>query len=168
MKRGTLAALAETATALALMAWIGGTVALGAFTARIVFHELPRAMAAPTMNMIFRSFDGLSAIALCVLLAAGIARFVAVGMGQRADRIALAATGALVLLGVLDLGFVHPRISEMYEAGRTLEPAFASLHKLSTRSANLEIAVAALLLAAHAFSRRQARADRAPASGGQP
>jgi hypothetical protein len=170
MKAGTLAAVAETATALALMAWLGGMVALGAFSARIVFRELPRVIAGPTMSMIFRSFDGVIVVALCVLVAAGIARYVALGARGRADRIALAATAALVLLGVLDVGFVHPRIHDLFEAGRTLDPEFVSLHKLSSRSVNLEIIAAALLLGAHAFSRRASRAgvDPATAPGGQP
>jgi hypothetical protein len=165
MKSSTLAAIAETLTALAVMAWIGGTVALGAFSARIVFRDLPRAMAAPTMSAIFASFDFVIVAALALLTAAGVARYFAVGLRGRADRIALAATAALVLLGLLDVGYVHPSIHEMFLAGRTLEPQFAALHKLSTRSANLEILVAALLLGAHAFARRGA--VPAPPAGGQ-
>lgn len=157
MSRATTAALAETLTALSLVAWIGGTVALGAFTARIVFRDLPRSLAAPTMSAIFVSFDAVIVVALCLLLLAAAVRFFAVGLRGRADRIALAATGALIVLGLLDVAIVHPRIHEMFEAGRTLEPQFASLHKLSTRSANLEILVAALLLGAHAFARRQTK-----------
>jgi hypothetical protein len=167
MKASTLAAIAETLTALALMAWIGGTVALGAFTARIVFRDLPRSLAAPTMSTIFASFDLVIVVALCILAAAAVARFIAVGLRGRADRIALAATVALLLLGALDVGYVHPRIHALFEAGRTLEPQFAALHKLSTRSANLEIIVAALLLGAQAFARRAA-APSPQAQGDQP
>jgi hypothetical protein len=159
MKRATAAAVAEVATALALVAWVGGTAALGAFAARIVFRDLPRALAAPTMSAIFRSFDGLIVGALIVLAAAAIVRLYAVGIRGRADRVALAATAALLVLGLIDVGFVHPRIDAMFREGRTLEPQFAALHQVSTRSANLEILVAALLLGAHAFARREGKSS---------
>jgi hypothetical protein len=155
MTRGTLAAVAETACALAVAAWIGGTVALGAYAARITFRDLPRGLAAPTMSSIFRSFDGLIVICLALLAAATIARLFAVGMRGRGDRIALAATAALLVLGALDVGWLHPQIEHMFLEGRTLEPAFAGLHKLSSRSANLEAICAVLLLGGHAFARRQ-------------
>jgi hypothetical protein len=154
MRRGTLAAIAEIAASLAVTAWIGGIVALGAFTARIVFAELPRGMAAPTMSHIFGSFDGVIVIALCLVAAAAVARYVALGMATRADRIFMGAAGALLALGILDVAWVHPQIRAMFEAGRTLEPEFARLHTLSTRSANLEVVAAALMFVALAFSRR--------------
>ena len=147
------AALCETLAALATVAWVGGTFALGAYTARIVFRDLPRALAAPTMSTIFRSFDGV-VVACVVLLALAVGgRLVAVGLRDRADRIALVAGTALVVLGALDVGWVHPSIERMFREGRTLEPAFAALHQLSTRSANLEAICAILLLGAHAFGR---------------
>jgi hypothetical protein len=73
----------------------------------------------------------------------------------RADRIALVAGTALCVLGLIDIGYVHPTIERMFLEGRTLEPAFAALHKLSSRSANLEAICAILILGAHAFSRKQ-------------
>jgi hypothetical protein len=151
--RPRLVALIETLIALALVAWIGGTFALGAFTARIVFRDLPRDLAAPTMSTIFRSFDGVVVTCVVVLAVALGARLVAVGVRGRADRIALVAGTALVVLGALDVGYVHPAIERMFREGRTLEPAFAALHQLSTRSANLEAICAILLLGAQAFAR---------------
>ena len=41
----------------------------------------------------------------------------------------------------------------MFVEGRTLEPAFAGLHTLSSRSANLEAICAVLLLGGHASAR---------------
>jgi hypothetical protein len=159
MKKDTAGALAEAVTALAVVAWVGGITALGAFAARIVFRDLPRSMAAPTMNSIFRSFDGAIVVALAVLAIAAVVRLWARGLGTRADRIALGAAIALLVLGVSDVALIHPRIEEMFNAGRTLEPAFLALHKLSSRAANLEILVAALLLGAHAFGRLRANND---------
>jgi hypothetical protein len=155
LSRPTVAALADTASALAVTAWVGGIAALGAYSARIVFRDLPRETAAPTMNAIFTSFDTLIVLALVVLAAATVARVWAVGLGKRADRIALAAAVSLLFLGLLDVGYVHPAISRMFIEQRTLDPLFLALHKVSSRSANLEIAVSALLFGAQAFSRRE-------------
>jgi hypothetical protein len=154
--RERIAAVAETVAALAVVAWVGGMVALGAFTARIVFRDLPRALAAPTMSTIFRSFDGLIVAALVLLGASAATRLWALGLRGRADRIALAAAGALLALGILDVGFVHPAIARMFDAGRTLEPQFRALHQLSSRAVNLEVLVSALLLGAYAFARKAA------------
>lgn len=151
----TVTALAETVAAVALVAWVGGIAALGAFTARIVFRDLPRGLAAPTMSTIFRSFDGLIVACVIVFALATIVRLYSHGLRGRADRIALVAASALVVLGALDVGWVHPQIAQMFEAGRSLDPQFAALHKLSTRSANLEILCAVLVLGGHAFARRR-------------
>ena len=155
MKRSTVAALAETLTALAVAAWVGGTAALGAFAARIVFRDLPRGLAAPTMNSIFRSFDAVAVAGVVAIAVATGVRFIAVGVRGRADRLALVAAAALVILGALDVAWVHPQIERLFREGRTLEPAFAALHKLSSRSANLEILCAVLVVGAHAFARRE-------------
>ena len=155
MKKSTVAALAEALTALAVAAWIGGIFALGAYTARIVFRDLPRELAAPTMSTIFRSFDGVVvACVVVVALATGL-RLLAVGVRDRADRIALVAATALVVLGCLDVGYVHPGIERMFREGRTLEPAFQALHTLSSRSANLEAICAILVIGAHALGRKR-------------
>ena len=94
------------------------------------------------------------ACVVVVALATG-ARLMAVGVRNRADRIALVAGSALVVLGCLDVGYVHPAIERMFLEGRTLEPAFAALHQLSSRSANLEAVCAILVIGAHAFGRRR-------------
>lgn len=147
--------LVETVTSVALVAWVGGMVALGAFAARIAFRDLPRDLAAPTMSTIFRSFDGV-VVACVVLVAVGTGlRLMAYGMRGRADRIALVAGTALTILGAIDVGYTHPTIERMFLAGRTLEPAFAALHKLSSRSANLEAICAILVLGAFAWSRKR-------------
>ena len=155
MKKSTVAALAEALTALAVAAWIGGTFALGAYTARIVFRDLPRELAAPTMSTIFRSFDGVVvACVVVVALATGL-RLMAVGLRHRPDRIALVAGTALTLLGALDVGWIHPSIARMFTEGRTLDPSFHALHTLSSRSANLEAICAILVIGAHALGRKR-------------
>jgi putative copper export protein len=155
VKKSTVAALAEALTALAVAAWIGGTFALGAYTARIVFRDLPREVAAPTMSTIFRSFDGVVVACIVVVALATGLRLMAIGVRDRADRIALVAATALVVLGCLDVGYVHPGIERMFREGRTLEPAFQALHTLSSRSANLEAICAILVIGAHALGRKR-------------
>jgi hypothetical protein len=155
--RARAGAAAELAGALAIVAWVGGHAALGAFAARIVFRDLPRAMAAPTMNSVFRSFDHAILAAAIVLAVATVARVAALGLGGRSHRVALGAALGLLAVGALELAYVHPSIEAMFLAGRTLEPAFASLHKLSERCGHVEVALAALWFGALAFGRpRQA------------
>ena len=120
--------LFDTLTAAAVTAWIGGIFALGAFTARIVFRDLPRGLAAPTMSTIFRSFDGVIVACVVVIAITTGLRLITVGLRGRADRIALVAGTALTILGALDVGWVHPSIERMFLEGRTGEPAFAALH----------------------------------------
>lgn len=152
--RPGLAAAAEALTALTLMAWVGGHAALGAYAARIAFRDLPRPLASSTMTAVFRSFDGLITVGLILLVAFTTLRLVAVGLATRPDRVATFAAFALVALGAFEVLYVHPQIQAMFEAGRTLEPAFDSLHRLSARAANLEIVLSSIILFAHAWSRR--------------
>jgi hypothetical protein len=161
-------ALVDALLALAVAAWVGGHAALGAFAARIVFRDLPRVMAAPTMNAVFRSFDRLIACALVVVLAATVAREWLLGSTPpgsalagrrrlstrtRADALVRAAAALLVAVGLFEVLYLHPRISELFEAGRTLDPAFASLHRLSERCGHLEVALAAAIYGGQAWSR---------------
>jgi hypothetical protein len=142
-----IARVAQLLGNLALLAWVGGHVALGAFAARIVFRDLPRPLAAQTMTTIFRSFDGL--IAACIVL---VLLSVAVRAAQ-ARTLDLAGIAALALcaVGVFELAYVSPAIDQMFRAGRTLEPEFASVHRLSERCGHLEVALAALILGAQAW-----------------
>jgi hypothetical protein len=156
MKRPAVVAILDTIAALALVAWVGGHAALGAFAARIAFRDLPRPMASSTMTTVFREFDTAIIVAMVVLVLVTIGRVLAIGLTNRADRIAVGAALALVALGAFEVAWVHPQIEQMFLAGRTLEPAFASLHKLSARCANVEIALTAVILGAQAFSRRRA------------
>jgi hypothetical protein len=153
-KRGVVAA-ADTLTGLTLVAWVGGHAALGAFAARIAFRDLPRALAAATMTTVFREFDGLIDAALVLLIIATVLRVMAAGWATRADRVAFAAAVGLVALGGFEVTWVHPQIEAMFHAGRTLEPSFASLHRLSARCANLEIALTATIFLAQAFARKR-------------
>jgi hypothetical protein len=146
-------AIADVVIGLCLVAWVGGHAALGAFAARIAFRDLPRALASETMTTIFGSFDSLIIAAMLILLAASVARAMT-GFSTRADRIVAGAAFALVALGAFEVLWVHPQITELFRAGRTLEQPFKSMHALSARCANVEIVLTALIFGGQAWSRR--------------
>jgi hypothetical protein len=144
-----LIAICDAVIALALVAWVGGHAALGAFAARIVFRDLPRPLAASTMSTIFSSFDNLIGVMVAVILGAAVTRVVA----KRGDWLIVGACFFLVALGAFEIAYVNRQILEMFQAGRTLEPAFASLHKLAERCGHLEVVSAAVILSAQSWSR---------------
>jgi len=154
--RRSIGVAADALASLALVAWVGGHAALGAFAARILFRDLPRATAASAMTTVFREFDTLIWGAIAIVIVAAAARIGTLGLRTRADRVAAGALAAIAALGCFEVAWVHLHIEEMFRAGRTLEPAFASLHALSARCANVEIALAAVFFVAQTLSRRHA------------
>jgi hypothetical protein len=148
-------AVCDTLIALALVAWVGGHAALGAFAARIVFRDLPRPLAASTMSTIFSSFDTLIGVMAAVVFASVVTRWLALrGVAGRSDWAVVIAGKFLALLGLFEIVYVNRRILEMFQAGRTLEPAFASLHHLAERCGHLEVVLAGIILGAQAWSRK--------------
>jgi hypothetical protein len=150
MKR--FVAVLDTLIALALVAWVGGHAALGAFAARIVFRDLPRPLAASTMSTIFSSFDTLIGVMAALVLGCTLARLVAL-REKRADQLIAVAGILIAALGLFEIVYVNRHILEMFHAGRTLEPAFGSLHRLSERCGHLEVLLAAVIFAAQSWSR---------------
>jgi hypothetical protein len=174
-----LVAICDTLIVLALVAWVGGHAALGAFAARIVFRDLPRPLAASTMSTIFSSFDNVIGVMAALLLAAVVTR-VMVQRERRADqeRASRSPLGSepqtgsdsprsarladwiiciagifLACLGMFEVFYVNRQILEMFQAGRTLEPSFRSMHHLSERCGHLEVALTAIIAGAQAWSR---------------
>jgi hypothetical protein len=145
-------AVCDALIALALVAWVGGHAALGAFAARIVFRDLPRPLAATTMSTIFSSFDNLIGVMAAILLGAAAARVVA-AREKRVDWIIAGASFFLVALGVFEIVYVNRQILEMFQAGRTLEPSFQSLHHLSERCGHMEVVLTVVILSAQSWSR---------------
>jgi hypothetical protein len=149
-------AVADALLALAVTAWVGGHAALGAFAARIVFRDLPRPLAASTMSTIFTSFDSLIAVAAVVVLLATALRWWSLrGSARRADAVLAIASLALVAIGAFEVLWLNDRIVEMFHAGRTLEPAFASLHRISERCGHLEVVLAAVIFFSQSLGRQE-------------
>jgi hypothetical protein len=147
-------AVCDALLGLALVAWVGGHAALGAFAARIVFRDLPRPLAASTMSTIFSSFDGLIAGAAVIVLLATLARaFVLRGSFTRADLVVTVCGCFLVAIGIFEVAWLNRQIVDMFHAGRTLEPAFQSLHRLSERCGHLEVVLAIAIFGGQSWSR---------------
>ncbi len=117
-RRPGLARYAEATAALALLTWVGGLVALGAFAAPVVFGQLDRETAGSVMGTIFRRFDGLVVGAVAVFALAEAARvFAAGGLRERWGRIRLALAGLIVACGLAASVYYSPRINDMFHRG---------------------------------------------------
>ena len=154
MKR--VAAVTDVLSTLALVAWVGGQAALGAFAARIVFGELDRPDAARTMSRVFHEFDYVILAGVAVLALCAIGGLVARGL-DRPSQVRFGLELGLCALGLFEVFWVHAHVESMFHEGRTLEPAFQALHHLSERCAHLELVLLVAILAVRAWPRQAAR-----------
>jgi putative copper export protein len=150
--RRVLSAVADVLSALAMVAWVGGQAALGAFAARIAFQELARPEAARTMNRVFHEFDRVILVAVVILAIAAIVGALSRASNTR-SQIRLGLELGLCVLGVFEIFYVHHGIEAMFLAGRTLEPAFRAMHSLSERCAHLEALLVVAVLTVRAWPR---------------
>jgi hypothetical protein len=137
---------------LSLMA--GGMLALGAFTAPVVFHQFPRDMAAPAMALIFRRYDVVLLVALGLVIVGELLRRLTWTVQVR-SKLLWTRMALLVVLSVCMLYstlVVNAKIAEMNKAGwhRNLETAkgreFDSMHKRSESLYKLELMLVVLLI----------------------
>ena len=147
MIRRGFSAAADVISALAMVVWVGGQAALGAFAARIAFQELARPEAARTMNRVFHEFDHVIVVAVCALFLAAVVGAITRKHEGLPTQIRLGLELGLCVLGAFEVFYVHHNIEAMFLAGRTLEPAFHAMHSLSERCAHIEalLVVAALV-----------------------
>jgi len=143
--------IADVLSGLAMVVWVGGQAALGAFGARIAFQELARPDAARTMNRVFHEFDRVIVVAIAMLAFAALVGLWSRGLGVW-SQIRFGLELGLCALGLFEVLHVHPGIEAMFTAGRTLEPAFAALHHLSERCAHAEAALVFALFVARALA----------------
>lgn len=148
---------------LALMA--GGMLALGAFTAPVVFGHLPRESAAPIMALIFRRYDTILLIALLLTLVGEALRLFSrqliwhPKMGVVRGFLLVALTGMLLYSTTT----INPQIEQMNRAGvhRNLMIAegqqFEKKHKLSESLYKLELLCAVLLILLTPFAGKPIR-----------
>lgn len=137
---------------LALMA--GGMLALGAFTAPVVFGQFPKVAAAPVMAIIFRRYDIVLQIALALVLLGEWFRF-----GSR--RIALRGVlpvlrwiilAALTASLIYSTQVVNPQIERMNRAGMHRDflsqsgQRFEATHRVSESLYKLDLLLVILLI----------------------
>jgi hypothetical protein len=154
MSRRGLTAAADVVSALAMVVWVGGQAALGAFAARIAFQELARPDAARTMNRVFHEFDHVILVAVCALALAAVLGALT-RPGGVASQIRFGLEFGLCALGAFEVFYVHHNIEAMFQAGRTLEPAFHAMHSLSERCAHIEAFLVVVALVARAWPRNR-------------
>jgi hypothetical protein len=156
---------------LALM--VGGMLALGAFTAPVVFDNLPRDLAAPVMARIFTRYDVVLSVALSLVIFGEWLRWVSHALWVKTWLNGL----RYVLLVCLTLGLVYstevinPQIQKLKHAGvhrNLLTPAgqqFEALHKRSESLYKLDLLAALLLILLTPFVRaRPGHGDAVQAS----
>lgn len=141
---------AKFALILGLAFMVGGMLALGAFTAPIVFHELPLEDAGRVMTLIFRQYDVVLTVSgVLVLLGQVVIQF----LSPKSLRLKL--QGALVglLLGSMAYGLfvVHPKIEAYQKAGIVREEgaegkSFDALHKQSELLYKTDLGLGVILL----------------------
>lgn len=150
---------------LALALMIGGMVALGAFTAPVVFSRLPRPDAAALMGIVFRRYDRVLLVALGLLwlgqVPLGIARL---RSGWRpSSKRALAFVKFVLLLGLsggllYSTLIVNPKIERFQQAGLHREQgtaagkAFDRLHHTSESLYKTDLLLALVFLGLIPFS----------------
>lgn len=153
MTKRWLAALCDVMSTFAIVAWVGGHAALGAFAARIAFQSLPRADAARTMTRVFHEFDWLMLGCIGVLALCAIVGVASRGGAVR-SQIRLGLELGLCALGLFEAFYVHAAIEAMFAAGRTLEPSFQVFHRLSERCSHGEILLVLALFGVRAWPTR--------------
>lgn len=151
---------AATVACIAAGIVMGGMVALGACAAPMVFQLTPDPMSGFAMGAAFARFDKLAIGASCVLLGAEVVRTYLARrsrptIASRLRRLSgIGIAGCAAVLGM----WVSPTINELYlsgarrgegEAGQNLE----RVHRQAERLGKLEVALAALAIGLHVFTR---------------
>jgi uncharacterized membrane protein len=149
---------------LAIAAWAGGLVVLGAIVAPTVFRIVPAPSSADAMTVVFRKFDGVAMVSAAIALVAEATLFLKDGKPRRLD---LVRGSAAVMAGILAIvvgAWLSPGISELHrngavrgfdEAGLELE----RLHRWAETAGKTQLAL--LLLVLVLLLARLARAAKA-------
>ena len=139
---------------LALM--IGGMLALGAFTAPVLFSHFDRIEAGAAMTTIFRRYDTVLLIALALLLVGEGLRLYIVPTVLNSSWLHVVRSvslGLLVLAAALSLGWLNPQMERAQKDGIALlssnDPkvvAFNTLHHRSEQLYKLQLLLAVIVL----------------------
>jgi hypothetical protein len=153
-----LSSFAHSGQLLGLSLMVGGMLALGAFTAPVIFHQFPRPEAGAAMAIIFRRYDTVLLIALAMLISGELYRIIHHGGFASILRSGWLSTfrlGALVLLSALTLISTQTVNAKLYALQPTLSSAqnpqqqqqsFDTLHTLSETLYKGQLLAAVLVL----------------------
>jgi hypothetical protein len=171
---GSLVRLWPLGTALQMLGlalMVGGMLALGAFTAPVVFGQFPRAVAAPVMALIFRRYDIVLLVALGLLWLGEGLRTVVYRLSMRCPLMLLRLLIMVGLTGCLLVStlFVNADIERMNRAGLHRNPLtierrhFEAEHKQSESLYKVQLLLAILLILLTPFAQPNLSLDHGQA-----
>lgn len=148
--------LHPTGTALLMMGlalMIGGMLALGAFTAPVLFRAMPRPEAGEAMTLIFRRYDSVLLVGLGLVVLGEVLRLLSAGLPTLTPVIGIRFGVMALLVGMMlySILTVNPQIEAMQKAGVTHGATeegkrFSETHQMSEKLYKIELAVAVVLL----------------------
>lgn len=117
---------------LAIAAWAGGLVVLGAIVAPTVFRIVPAPSSADAMTVVFRKFDGVAMVSAAIALVAEATLFLKDGKATRLDLVRGSAAVVAGILAIVVGAWLSPGISELHRNGavRGLDEAGIELERL--------------------------------------
>ncbi len=138
---------------LGLALLVGGLLALGAFTAPVLFKSFARPEAGDAMMTIFKRYDIILLVSIGLIVGGEICRWIPTGMPAMSFFVIARYVIILVLVGMTafsTLGLT-PKMVKMYgdPSFRTeveLRETFNKTHKLSERLAKMELLLGVILL----------------------
>jgi uncharacterized membrane protein len=136
---------------LAIAAWAGGLVVLGAIVAPTVFRIVPAPSSADAMTVVFRKFDAVAMTSAAIALVAEATLFLKDG---RANRLDLVRGGAAVIAAILAItvgAWLSPGISELHRNGairglNDLGIELERLHRLAEAAGKGQLALLLVVL----------------------
>lgn len=133
---------------------VGGMLALGAFTAPVLFKMFPRPEAGEAMTIIFRRYDTVLLVALALIVVGQVASWLTTGFPWEMGFSGWVRFGVFVAL-VVTMAYgtliVSPKMSAMlnmdnFRDNATLQQEFRDLHKKSEKVYKLGMLLAVLMM----------------------
>jgi uncharacterized membrane protein len=102
---------------LAIAAWAGGLVVLGAIVAPTVFRIVPAPSSADAMTVVFGKFDAVAMTSAAIALVAEATLFMKDGKATRLDLLRGAAAVLAAVLAILVGAWLSPGIAQLHRNG---------------------------------------------------
>lgn len=136
---------------LAIAAWAGGLVVLGAIVAPTVFRIVPAPSSADAMTVVFRKFDAVAMTSAAIALVAEATLFLKDGKSTRLDLVRGSAAVVAGMLAIVVGAWLSPGISELHRSGaiRGLNDAgieLERLHRLAETAGKGQLALLLVVL----------------------